>query len=61
MSTRFLRASRESGIAYLRPPAPSLTLQKKSEGPAMPDLVYTVLALGVFALFALAVEGCERL
>jgi hypothetical protein len=29
--------------------------------PSMPDLLYVVLALGAFALFALAVEGCERL
>lgn len=27
----------------------------------MPDLLYVVLALGTFALFALAVEGCKRL
>ena len=27
----------------------------------MADLLYVVLALGAFALFALVVEGCERL
>jgi len=27
----------------------------------MPDLLYVVLALVTFALFALAVRGCERL
>jgi hypothetical protein len=28
---------------------------------AMPDLLYVVLALGTFAVFALAVDACERL
>jgi hypothetical protein len=27
---------------------------------AMGDLLYIVLALGAFALFALMVEGCDR-
>jgi hypothetical protein len=31
------------------------------EKPTMADLLYVALALASFALFALAVEGCERL
>jgi hypothetical protein len=31
------------------------------EKPRMPVLLYVALALGAFALFALTVEGCERL
>jgi hypothetical protein len=29
--------------------------------PTMLDLLYVVLALGAFALFALAVDACDRL
>jgi hypothetical protein len=32
-----------------------------AKGFAMLDLAYLALALGAIALFALAVEGCERL
>jgi hypothetical protein len=32
-----------------------------AKGAAMLDLAYLALALASFALFALAVEGCERL
>jgi hypothetical protein len=31
------------------------------ERPTMADLVYVALALGAFAMFALAIRGCERL
>jgi hypothetical protein len=34
---------------------------KGSGGSAMPDIAYIALALASFALFALAVRGCERL
>jgi hypothetical protein len=41
---------------------PSLSCRKAAEGkPAMADLLYVVLALATFALFALAVDACERL
>jgi hypothetical protein len=36
-------------------------LPKAEEKPAMADLLYVVVALGAFALFALAVDACERL
>jgi hypothetical protein len=42
-------------------PAAILHLFRAGEKPMLPDLLYVVLALGVFALFALALEGCERL
>jgi hypothetical protein len=32
-----------------------------TEEASMADLLYLVLAFGAFALFALMVEGCERL
>jgi hypothetical protein len=35
--------------------------RKKQRGPRMLDIAYITLALVSFALFALAVEGCERL
>jgi hypothetical protein len=30
-------------------------------GPVVQDLLYLILGLGVFAAFALAIEGCERI
>jgi hypothetical protein len=39
----------------------SLLSQGSGGKPAMADLLYVVLALATFALFALAVDACERL
>jgi hypothetical protein len=48
-------------MAPLRPAATSASRSKDAEDSSMLDLAYITLALVSFALFALAVEGCERL
>jgi hypothetical protein len=48
-------------IVGLRDQSPSSERRSYRGKASMPDLLYVVLALGAFALFALAVEGCERL
>jgi hypothetical protein len=48
-------------MATLLPAQPSSSRRREAEGLAMPDIAYIALALASFALFALAVRGCERL
>jgi hypothetical protein len=48
-------------MAPLRPGQPSSSRLRKQEGCAMLDIAYIALALASFALFGLAVRGCERL
>jgi hypothetical protein len=48
-------------MAPLRPAQPSSSRSKEADGFAMLDIAYIALALAGFALFAIAVRGCERL
>jgi hypothetical protein len=48
-------------MAPLPPAQPSLSRQKEAAGFAMLDIADIALALANFALFGLAVRGCERL
>jgi hypothetical protein len=47
-------------MAGLRGGAPSPGVPRIGEA-TMADLLYVALALGAFALFALAVEACDKL
>jgi hypothetical protein len=48
-------------MAPLCPALTSALFQNEAEGSSMLDIAYITLALVSFALFALAVSGCERL
>jgi hypothetical protein len=48
-------------MAPLCPALPSDSVRQKQRACSMLDIAYLTLALASFALFALAVEGCERL
>jgi hypothetical protein len=51
----------ESRMAPLCPALPSAFRQNEAGDSGMLDIAYITLALVSFALFALAVRGCERL
>ena len=51
----------ELRMAPLCPAVSSAFRPQDTEDSGMLDLAYITLALASFALFALAVEGCERL
>jgi hypothetical protein len=48
-------------MAHLCPAPPSVLRHEDTVDSSMLDAAYISLALVSFALFALAVEGCERL
>jgi hypothetical protein len=56
-----LRRGSETGMAALRLARSSSASPQASEGCAMLDIAYILLALASFALFGLAARGCERL
>jgi hypothetical protein len=56
-----MRVDASVWIVDLRDQSPCSARRSYRGKPSMPDLLYVVLALGAFALFALVVEGCERL